>query len=62
MPLGSDGLMAASCDDEERLMSEQLVAMENPAVSAEFGGLDASTSGYQFWIFDPDGSYSRRSF
>ena len=35
------------------------IASENAAVSAEFGVNDAN-SGYQFWLFDPNGTYSRR--
>ena len=36
-------------------------SQENTAVTAQFN-ITPSTSGYQFWIFDPNGGYSRRLF
>ena len=38
-----------------------IVATENPAVSAEYG-VNNANSGYEFWFFDPNGSYSFRRF
>ena len=61
LPLGTDRLIASQCDKEDFLVDDYLIASENPAVSAEFGVNDAN-SGYQFWMFDPHGSYTRRVF
>ncbi len=61
LPMGTDGLTAATCDQETATGSFTLQTEENPAVTAQFG-VSNSTSGYQFWIYNPDGSYSRRVF
>jgi len=37
------------------------VASANPVVSAQFG-VTNTTSGYEFWFFDPNGTYSYRRF
>ncbi|MBX2973327.1 MAG: T9SS type A sorting domain-containing protein, partial [Flavobacteriales bacterium] len=38
-----------------------IVVAENTAVSAQYG-VTNTTSGYEFWFFDPNGSYSFRRF
>ena len=38
-----------------------MVASPNPAVSAQYG-LTNTTSGYEFWFFNPNGGYSFRKF
>jgi len=40
---------------------EYLVCNANPLVSAQFG-ITNTTSGYEYWFFDPNGSYSFRRF
>lgn len=59
LPLGTDRLTTNRCDREDLLPSEFIQAAPNEAVRAQFGVSNAN-SGYQFWIFDPDGTYSRR--
>jgi hypothetical protein len=59
VPLGTDRLTTATCDQETVSSIYTLRAVENAAVSAQYG-VTNSTSGYQFWLFDPDGTYSRR--
>ena len=61
LPLGTDQVIGAHCDRTDFLPTDFLIASENAAVSAEFGVNDAN-SGYQFWLFDPNGTYSRRVF
>ena len=66
-PLGTDRLIASSCDKLDWIATNYVVASENTAVSATWvpGGVNAvqpANSGYEFWIFDPNGSYSFRRF
>ena len=61
LPLGTDAVIASQCDKENFDLTMFLIASPNPAVSAQFG-VNNSNSGYQFWLFDPNGSYSRRVF
>ena len=59
LPLGTDRLTPSRCDREDLLPNEFIQAVPNDAVRAQFGANDAG-SGYQFWFFDPNGTYSRR--
>ncbi len=61
VPLGTDALMASSCDVETATLSTVLRAEPNAAVTAQFGVHNAN-SGYQFWVTNPNGGYSRRIF
>ena len=67
LPLSNQGLLFTSCDKLDWSTGQYVVANPNPAVSAEWivGGSNAvqdNNSGYEFWIFDPNGSYSFRRF
>jgi hypothetical protein len=67
LPLSTDKLIYTSCDKLDWLSGQYVVASPNPAVSAEWitGGANSvqdANSGYEFWIFDPNGSYSFRRF
>ena len=61
LPLGTDKLIYTSCDKLDWVNNQFIVAVENPAVSAQFG-VTNTTSGYQFWWFDPNGSYGYTKF
>ena len=61
LPIGTDKLIFSSCDKLEWVANKFIVAAENTAVSAQFG-VTNTTSGYEFWFFDPNGSYSFRRF
>jgi 2',3'-cyclic-nucleotide 2'-phosphodiesterase / 3'-nucleotidase / 5'-nucleotidase len=61
LPIGTDRLTAATCDQETVTSAFTLQVVENTIVTGQFG-ITNSVSGYQFWIYNPDGSYSRRLF
>ncbi|MBL7945237.1 MAG: T9SS type A sorting domain-containing protein [Flavobacteriales bacterium] len=61
LPIGTDKLIYSSCDKLDWVANKFIVASANPAVSAQFG-VTNTTSGYEFWFFDPNGSYSYRRF
>ncbi|MBL0042959.1 MAG: T9SS type A sorting domain-containing protein [Flavobacteriales bacterium] len=62
VPLGSDKLTPSRCDRENYLPSDFIQATPNAAVQAQYGNGVQSDDGYQFWIFNPNGGYSRRVF
>jgi len=62
LPLSGDKLVHTSCDKLDWTSGQYIVASPNPNVSAEFGGANVATSGYEFWFFDPNGTYSFRKF
>jgi hypothetical protein len=67
LPLGTDRLIFTRCDKLDYTSSDYIVAVENPAVSALWvpGAPDqqqSANTGYQFWIFDPNGSYGYAKF
>ncbi len=67
LPLGTDKLVYTSCDKLDWSNGQYVVASPNVAVSAEWvpngaNNVQDNNSGYEFWIFDPNGSYSFRRF
>jgi hypothetical protein len=67
LPLSNDKVVFTSCDKLDWTNGQYVVASPNAAVSAEWivGGANSvqdANSGYEFWIFDPNGSYSFRRF
>ncbi|MEZ4758096.1 MAG: T9SS type A sorting domain-containing protein [Flavobacteriales bacterium] len=67
LPISNQGLVYTSCDKLDWINGQYVVTSANPAVSAEWivGGannVQDNNSGYEFWIFDPNGSYSFRRF
>ncbi|MBK9514340.1 MAG: T9SS type A sorting domain-containing protein [Flavobacteriales bacterium] len=67
LPLSSDKLIFTSCDKLDWINGQYVVASPNAAVSAEWipsgaNSVQDANSGYEFWIFDPNGSYSFRRF
>jgi hypothetical protein len=67
LPLSNDKLVFTSCDKLDWINGQYVVASPNPAVSAEWipsgaNSVQDANSGYEFWIFDPNGSYSFRRF
>ena len=62
LPLGGDRLTFTSCDKLDWVNNQFIVAAENPAVSAQFGVGNQTDDGYQFWWFDPNGTYGYTKF
>ena len=67
LPIGTDRVIFTSCDKLDWVNNDFIVASLNPAVSAEWvtGGSNSqqdADSGYEFWFFDPNGTYSFRWF
>lgn len=62
MEMGQDRLIESQIDKETWVISDQMIAHENGAVSSQWGIGNQTDDGYQFWFFDPNGSYSRRIF
>jgi hypothetical protein len=61
IPIGSDRPIFASCDKQDWVANQYIVATENASVTGQYG-VTNTTSGYEFWFFDPNGSYSFRRF
>ncbi|HNU56885.1 MAG TPA: MopE-related protein [Flavobacteriales bacterium] len=61
VPLGDDRPIHSSCDKLDWVNNKFIVCHANAAVSAQYG-VTNTTSGYEFWFFDPNGSYSYRRF
>lgn len=62
VPVGADAMQAGSCDQLNLLPTSVVAAVPNAGVSAQWGVGSNTDDGYQFWIYDPDGSYSRTIF
>ncbi|MBK9763723.1 MAG: T9SS type A sorting domain-containing protein [Flavobacteriales bacterium] len=62
VPMSTDRVITYDCDKLDFLPNNYMVASEIPAVSAQFGVGDQTDDGYEFWFFDPDGTYSVRKF
>jgi hypothetical protein len=62
LPLGNDKLIFTSCDKLDWVNGQFLAASENAAVSALWvpnapNNQQSSNTGYDFWFFDPNGTY-----
>ncbi|MFN3874931.1 MAG: T9SS type A sorting domain-containing protein [Flavobacteriales bacterium] len=62
LPIGTDRLTFDACDRIDWRPVDYVKAEINPAVSAQFGGANAATSGYQMWWYNPNGGYSFKRF
>ncbi|MBK9417785.1 MAG: T9SS type A sorting domain-containing protein [Flavobacteriales bacterium] len=62
LPLGTDKLIFTSCDKMDWVEQPVCGGDPNAAVSAEWLTGVQTDDGYEFWIFDPNGSYSFRRF
>ncbi len=61
VPISTDALVNANCDQLGLATSSVVQAQINPAVTAQYG-MSNATSGYQFWVYNPNGGFSRRIF
>jgi hypothetical protein len=67
VPVGNDRPIFSSCDKQDWVANQYIVATENASVTAVFtaspiNSVANTTSGYEFWFFDPNGTYSFRRF
>ena len=62
LPMSSDKVIFTSCDKLDWVSNQYVVATPNAVVSAQWLVGDQTNDGYEFWIFDPNGSYSFRRF
>jgi hypothetical protein len=62
LPMSSDKVIFTSCDKLDWISGQYVVATPNAAVSAQWLTGVQTDDGYEFWIFDPNGSYSFRRF
>ena len=62
LPMSSDKVIFSSCDKLDWVSGQYVVATPNAAVSAQWLTGVQTDDGYEFWIFDPNGSYSFRRF
>jgi hypothetical protein len=67
LPLGTDQLIYSSCDKLDWVNNQYIVAAPNPAVSAVWipnapNSAQSTNTGYEFWWFDPNGSYGYTKF
>jgi len=67
LPMGNVDLINHSCDKLDWVQYKYLVSHADPLVAAEWvpngaNSVQDANSGYEFWIFDPNGTYSFRRF
>ncbi|MBK9765150.1 MAG: hypothetical protein IPO87_17850 [Flavobacteriales bacterium] len=62
LPLSPDRVFVSNCDKMNFVPNDFMIASPVAAVSAQWGVGDQTDDGYEFWFFDPDGSYSQRKF
>lgn len=62
VPMGQRQLTIYTCDREDLSPASVIAASPDPGVQAQFGSGNQADDGYQFWIFNPDGGYSRRIY
>lgn len=67
LPMGLNRLIYTSCDKYWWRSGEYVVANDDPDVAAVWipnapNSAQSSTTGYEFWLFDPNGGYSFRRF
>lgn len=62
LPLGLVKPIFTACDKLDWVYSQFMVVGELPEVSAQWGVGDQTDDGYEYWYYDPDGSYSHRRF
>ncbi len=63
VPMSDDRPIFSSCDKLDWVTNRFIVATENAAVTAAYATPSLrNSSGYVFWFFDPNGTYSFRRF
>ncbi|MCB0769392.1 MAG: T9SS type A sorting domain-containing protein, partial [Flavobacteriales bacterium] len=62
VPIGDIDLIFSSCDKLDWVNNKYLVCHADDNVTAQWQVGNQNDDGYNFWIFDPNGSYSFRRF
>ncbi|MBK9628805.1 MAG: T9SS type A sorting domain-containing protein [Flavobacteriales bacterium] len=62
LPMSADRPIMTACDKLDWVYSDFMIASPLPDVSAQWGIGDQTDDGYEFWFYDPDGTYSQRKF
>ncbi|MEZ4756381.1 MAG: T9SS type A sorting domain-containing protein [Flavobacteriales bacterium] len=62
LPMSTQQAIFSSRDKLDWLPTDFVVAAPNAAVSAQWGVGDQTDDGYEFWFFDPNGSFSIRRY
>ena len=67
LPIGDVDLIFSSCDKMDWVNYKYMVCHADAQVAAEWvpngpNGVQDANSGYEFWVFDPNGTYSFRKF
>ncbi|MCB9163610.1 MAG: T9SS type A sorting domain-containing protein [Flavobacteriales bacterium] len=61
LPIGTVSPIWSSCDKLDWVNNKFIVCQADAAVSGQYG-VTNTTSGYEFWFYDPNGSFSYRRF
>lgn len=62
LPMSAARPIFTACDKLDWISSAFMVASALPEVTAQWGVGDQTDDGYEFWWYDPDGSYSQRKY
>ncbi|MBL7953064.1 MAG: T9SS type A sorting domain-containing protein [Flavobacteriales bacterium] len=62
LPMSAYRPLNSICDKVDWTYNQLMVASATDEVSAQWGVGDQTDDGYEFWFYDPDGSYSQRKF
>lgn len=62
LPMSTARPIFTACDKLDWVSSQYMVASELAEVTAQYGVGDQTDDGYEFWWYDPDGTYSQRKF
>lgn len=62
LPMGEGRPIFTACDKLDWVSTQYMVASELVEVSAQWGVGDQTDDGYEFWWYDPDGTYSQRKY
>jgi len=62
LPMSADRPIMTACDKLDFIPADFMIASPVAEVSAQWGVGDQTDDGYEFWFYDPDGSYSHRRF
>lgn len=62
LPMSDHRPLNSLCDKVEWTYNQYMIASPIAEVSAQWGVGNQADDGYEFWFYDPDGTYSQRKF